>query len=96
MGERSGWEIPLYFDRPGASLPHVPSLGWQEWFPLIERESHAARDAAVLFDHCQHACGGYRVNGSSSAASKLSSTPTPEGSLQATCVSFETGTLLIV
>jgi glycine cleavage system aminomethyltransferase T/glycine/D-amino acid oxidase-like deaminating enzyme len=50
MGERSGWELPLYFDRPGASLPHVPSLKRQEWFPLMERDSLAARDSAVLFD----------------------------------------------
>lgn len=50
MGERSGWEIPLYYDRPGASLPRTPSLKRQEWFPLIERESLAARDAAVLLD----------------------------------------------
>jgi glycine cleavage system aminomethyltransferase T/glycine/D-amino acid oxidase-like deaminating enzyme len=50
MGERSGWEIPLYYDRPGATLPHSPSLGRQEWFPQLQRESHAARDAAVLLD----------------------------------------------
>jgi 4-methylaminobutanoate oxidase (formaldehyde-forming) len=50
MGERSGWEIPLYFDRPGAELPHTPSLGRQAWFPQVERECLAARDAAVLAD----------------------------------------------
>jgi glycine cleavage system aminomethyltransferase T/glycine/D-amino acid oxidase-like deaminating enzyme len=50
MGERIGWEIPLYFDRPGASVPHEPSLGQQAWFPQVERECFAARDAAVLMD----------------------------------------------
>jgi glycine cleavage system aminomethyltransferase T/glycine/D-amino acid oxidase-like deaminating enzyme len=61
MGERCGWEIPLYFDRPGASLPEVPSLKRQEWFPQIERESHAARDAAVLFD--QSCYGKFLIKG---------------------------------
>jgi 4-methylaminobutanoate oxidase (formaldehyde-forming) len=50
MGERIGWEIPLYFDRPGATLPREPSLGYQAWFPQVERECLAARDAAVLID----------------------------------------------
>lgn len=50
MGERVGWEIPLYYDVPGALLPHEPSLGKQGWFPNVERESLAARDAAVLLD----------------------------------------------
>lgn len=50
MGERIGWEIPLYFDRPGALIPHEPSLGQQAWFPQVERECLAARDAAVLMD----------------------------------------------
>lgn len=50
MGERVGWEYPLYFDRPGASLPHTPSTKYQEWFPNLSRECQAARDAAVLLD----------------------------------------------
>jgi glycine cleavage system aminomethyltransferase T/glycine/D-amino acid oxidase-like deaminating enzyme len=50
MGERIGWEFPLYFDKPGAKLPHEPSLGYQQWFPHVERECQAARDAAILID----------------------------------------------
>jgi heterotetrameric sarcosine oxidase gamma subunit len=50
MGERVGWEIPLYYDVPGATLPHEPSLGKQAWFRQVERECLAARDAAVLID----------------------------------------------
>jgi glycine cleavage system aminomethyltransferase T/glycine/D-amino acid oxidase-like deaminating enzyme len=50
MGERIGWEIPLYFDKPGARLPEEPSFGYQAWFPQVERECIAARDAAVLVD----------------------------------------------
>jgi glycine cleavage system aminomethyltransferase T/glycine/D-amino acid oxidase-like deaminating enzyme len=50
MGERIGWEFPLYFDKPGARLPEEPSFGYQAWFPHVERECVAARDAAVLID----------------------------------------------
>jgi 4-methylaminobutanoate oxidase (formaldehyde-forming) len=50
MGERVGWEFPLYFDRPGAALSHEPSFAYQAWFPQVERECLAARDAAVLID----------------------------------------------
>ena len=50
MGERAGWEIPLYYDVPGAELPHEPCFGNQSWYPLVEQECLAARDAAVLID----------------------------------------------
>jgi heterotetrameric sarcosine oxidase gamma subunit len=50
MGERIGWEVPLYFDAPGAALPTEPSFGHQAWFPNVERECLAARDSAILID----------------------------------------------
>jgi 4-methylaminobutanoate oxidase (formaldehyde-forming) len=50
MGERAGWEIPLYYDTPGATLPKTPSLGYQEWFPRLAAECVAARDRAALVD----------------------------------------------
>jgi 4-methylaminobutanoate oxidase (formaldehyde-forming) len=50
MGERIGWEFPLYFADAGAELPHDPSLKRQAWFPMVERECVAARDAALLID----------------------------------------------
>ncbi len=50
MGERIGWEIPLYYDRPGAAIPHEPGFGAQPWFEHVERECLAARDAALLID----------------------------------------------
>ena len=50
MGERVGWEFPLYFNDPGIEASLEPSLGYQEWFPQVERECLAARDAAVLID----------------------------------------------
>lgn len=50
MGERAGWEIPLYFDQPGAPLSTEPSLAYQAWFPRLAAESAAARDRAVLID----------------------------------------------
>jgi glycine cleavage system aminomethyltransferase T/glycine/D-amino acid oxidase-like deaminating enzyme len=50
MGERIGWEIPLYYDRPGAAIPDEPGFGLQPWFAQVERECLAARDAALLID----------------------------------------------
>jgi glycine cleavage system aminomethyltransferase T/glycine/D-amino acid oxidase-like deaminating enzyme len=50
MGERIGWEIPLYYDKPGASLSHEPSFGYQSWFPYVQRECLAAQNEAVLVD----------------------------------------------
>jgi glycine cleavage system aminomethyltransferase T/glycine/D-amino acid oxidase-like deaminating enzyme len=55
MGERAGWEIPLYYDEAGARLPHNASFGYQEWFPFVERECIAARDAAVFVDQSCYA-----------------------------------------
>jgi 4-methylaminobutanoate oxidase (formaldehyde-forming) len=55
MGERIGWELPLYFDRPGSQLPQEPSLGYQAWFPQVAAECLAARDAAVLIDQSCYA-----------------------------------------
>lgn len=50
MGERAGWEVPLYYDKPNSELLRDPSLGYQQWFPHVERECLAARDTAVLID----------------------------------------------
>ena len=61
MGERAGWEIPLYFDAPGATLPETPGFGHQPWFPNVERECRAARDAALLID--QSCYGKLEVSG---------------------------------
>jgi len=65
MGERAGWEIPLYFDTPGAALPKVPSLAYQEWFPRLGAECAAAREAAVLVD--QSCYGKLLVSGPDAA-----------------------------
>jgi heterotetrameric sarcosine oxidase gamma subunit len=65
MGERVGWEYPLYFDRPGAALPQEPSLGRQAWFPKVEQECLAARDAALLVD--QSCYGKLLVSGADAA-----------------------------
>ena len=65
MGERIGWEFPLYFDKPGAELPQEPSFGYQPWFPCVERECLAARDFAVLVD--QSCYGKLLVSGPDAA-----------------------------
>ena len=61
MGERIGWEFPLYFAEPGSQLPEEPSLKKQAWFPFVERECLAARDSALLID--QSCYGKLRVRG---------------------------------
>ncbi|WP_158940826.1 FAD-dependent oxidoreductase [Burkholderia sp. S171] len=55
MGERAGWEIALYYGEEGARLPHNASFGYQEWFPFVERECIAARDAAIFVDQSCYA-----------------------------------------
>jgi len=65
MGERAGWEIPLYYDSPGATLPTTPSLAYQEWFPRLAAECGAARDRAVLVD--QSCYGKLLVSGPDAA-----------------------------
>lgn len=50
MGERVGWEIPLYYDPAGTVVADNPSLGHQQWFPLLTAESTAAREQAALID----------------------------------------------
>lgn len=50
LGERVGWEIPLFYAEPGTRIPHVASFGFQQWFPQVERECLAARDSVVLMD----------------------------------------------
>jgi 4-methylaminobutanoate oxidase (formaldehyde-forming) len=66
MGERAGWEIPLYFGTPGATLPRTPSLAYQAWFPLLAAECAAARDGAALVD--QSCYGKFLVSGRDAAA----------------------------
>jgi 4-methylaminobutanoate oxidase (formaldehyde-forming) len=65
MGERAGWEIPLYYDSPGATLPNTPSLAYQEWFPRLAAECTAARDGASLVD--QSCYGKLLVSGPDAA-----------------------------
>ncbi|RWA61148.1 FAD-dependent oxidoreductase [Mesorhizobium sp.] len=54
FAERIGWEVPMYFDQPGKGWPTAPSIGRQEWFPLVEMECLAARDAAALLDQSMY------------------------------------------
>ncbi len=65
MGERAGWEIPLYFGDPGAPLPKTPSLAYQAWFPLLSAECAAAKDRAALID--QSCYGKLLVSGPDAA-----------------------------
>ena len=65
MGERAGWEIPLYFDAPGATLPTVPSLAYQAWFPRLAAECAATAGSAALVD--QSCYGKLLVSGSDAA-----------------------------
>jgi 4-methylaminobutanoate oxidase (formaldehyde-forming) len=65
VGERAGWEIPLYFDAPGATLPTVPSLAYQAWFPRLAAECAAAAGSAALVD--QSCYGKLLVSGPDAA-----------------------------
>lgn len=54
FGERIGWEMPMYYDQPGAEWPKRPSLGYQEWFPLVESECLAVQNAVGLCDQSMY------------------------------------------
>lgn len=54
FAERIGWEVPMYFDPPGAGWPARASLGFQGWSPQVEAECLAARDAVVLCDQSMY------------------------------------------
>ncbi|MFC6486977.1 FAD-dependent oxidoreductase [Nitratireductor sp. GCM10026969] len=54
FAERIGWEVPMYFDPSGKGWPTEPSIGRQEWFPLVEEECLAARDTAALLDQSMY------------------------------------------
>jgi 4-methylaminobutanoate oxidase (formaldehyde-forming) len=54
FADRIGWEVPMYYDPSGRGWPSAPSIGRQEWFPLVERECLAARDHAALLDQSMY------------------------------------------
>ena len=59
MAERIGWEVPQYFDPQGqcdgTGWPEQPSIGWQQWSPLVREECAAIQNAAGLFDQSMYA-----------------------------------------
>jgi len=54
FAERVGWEVPMYFNPDKPEWPANPSIGWQEWFPQVERECLAAQNEAVLLDQSMY------------------------------------------
>ena len=49
--EVSGWESPDWYGEPGSAPDPGPlTFGRAQWFPLWEREHHAARQGVVLMD----------------------------------------------
>lgn len=54
MGERIGWEVPMYFDPDDPQWPTRASLGWQDWSERVRAECLAARDTAVLIDQSMY------------------------------------------
>ncbi len=55
FAERSGWEIPMYFDKASDAWPTKPSIGRQAWAREVEAECLAARDGAVIADQSMYA-----------------------------------------
>ena len=54
FGQRIGWEMPMYYDESGADWPTMPSLGYQEWFPIVEAETMAVQNAVGLCDQSMY------------------------------------------
>ena len=54
MGERIGWEVPMYFDADNPQWSDAPSLRWKPWSARVKAECLAARDTAVLLDQSMY------------------------------------------
>jgi 4-methylaminobutanoate oxidase (formaldehyde-forming) len=52
LGERYGWEAPLWYAPKGGEFEY--KLGRQDWFPQVEDECLATRDAVALFDQSNY------------------------------------------
>ena len=50
MGEKAGWERPLWFAPSGVEPVERPSFGVQPWMPHVAAEHRAAREGCVVFD----------------------------------------------
>ena len=55
FAEKSGWEVPMYFDLANNAWPVDPSIGRQAWAPQVEAECLAAQESAVLLDQSMYA-----------------------------------------
>src|SRR5215469_3225208 len=55
MGERYGWEMPLFYVPPGRSATIRSKLGRQDWYPLVQEECHATRDGVAFYDETNFA-----------------------------------------
>ena len=54
MGERYGWEVPLWYSPRGPSKPRY-KMGQQDWYPDVREECLATRDAVALYDQSNYA-----------------------------------------
>ena len=50
MGERFGWEMPLFYMPRSGSVTIRPKLGHQDWYPRAREECCATRDAVAFYD----------------------------------------------
>jgi len=55
MGERFGWEVPLFYAPPGRQTEIRPKLGRQDWYPVVGEECRATRDAVAIYDQSNYA-----------------------------------------
>lgn len=53
MGERVGWEFPLWFAPPDVEFSY--RLGRQDWYPYVRQECLAIRDEVAIIDQSAYA-----------------------------------------
>ena len=54
MGERFGWEVPLFYMPPERRTEIRQKLGRQDWYPLVGGECRATRDAVAIYDQSNY------------------------------------------
>jgi glycine cleavage system aminomethyltransferase T/glycine/D-amino acid oxidase-like deaminating enzyme len=55
MGERYGWEVPLWYWPTSERFPVRDKMGQQDWFPLVREECRATREGVALYDQSNYA-----------------------------------------
>jgi 4-methylaminobutanoate oxidase (formaldehyde-forming) len=54
MGERYGWEVPLWYWPGRERFAITDRMGQQDWYPIVRDECMATRTAAALYDQSNY------------------------------------------